>query len=69
MRSKQLSLAVKIYHVEIYQNARIEITRQFQAATPGAAKYALYKSLRDAGYFDDFIDYLKHKPVVKEIRK
>lgn len=68
MRTKQLSLAVRIYHVEIRDGAA-SIIRQYQTATRSAAKYALYRELRDYGYWENFFDYLQRKPSVREIRK
>lgn len=63
---KQLRMAVRIFTVtaECWPEARV------QAATPAAAKYALFKKAREAGYFPQgFREYLRQNIKVREVRQ
>lgn len=61
----QLTLAIRRFSVRA-DGSEAEI----QAATPAAAKYELFKRMREAGYFRSagFKEFLDRAPVAVELR-
>ncbi len=58
----QLALAIRRFAVRADG-----FEANIQAATPAAAKYELYKRLREAGYCGDFRDFVHRLPTVVEL--
>lgn len=65
-KPKQLMLDVRMYSVRA-DGYEAEI----QAGTPAAAKFELYRRLREAGYFKEsgFRAFLERMPVAWELRR
>ncbi|MBB5051098.1 hypothetical protein HNQ36_001052 [Afipia massiliensis] len=60
----QLRLPIRRYSVRADS-----FEADIQAATPAAAKYELFKRLREAGYFkgDDFREFVRRSPTAREL--
>lgn len=61
----QLRLNVRFYRVGVAGFPDMQI----QAPTPAAARWAVYKLAREAGYFARFRDFLARCSFVREVRR